>query len=221
MEEEDTFRLRTGIVSRFPSPVQGTTRRPTNAYSTHNLTDDEEESSSSSESEEAQVLIFYHTGRDTSLTLSRALTRSSPNLNPEHNVDAFLNTVRLRIRADSFEEYRNAERAATKSANPPTHSLPHLSQALIQSHLALQAKRNVEEMTAVLAMVERLDIQRKGREEEGMKRRERRPSSRPRRTGKKAKRTGRRRKRRTRTENGWKKRRKRRKKRTRPKNKLG
>ncbi|CCO37657.1 Nucleoporin gle1 AltName: Full=Nuclear pore protein gle1 [Rhizoctonia solani AG-1 IB] len=74
-------------------------------------------------------------------TLSRALTRSSPNLNPEHNVDAFLNTVRLRIRADSFEEYRNAERAATKSANPPTHSLPHLSQALIQSHLALQAKR--------------------------------------------------------------------------------
>ncbi|CCO34354.1 Nucleoporin GLE1 AltName: Full=Nuclear pore protein GLE1 [Rhizoctonia solani AG-1 IB] len=103
-------------------------------------------------------------------TLSRALTRSSPNLNPEHSVDAFLNAVRLRSRADPIEEYRNVERAAIKSANPPTPSLPHLSQALTQSHLALQAKRNAEEMTAVLAMIERLDIQRKGREEEGMKR---------------------------------------------------
>ncbi|CEL56163.1 hypothetical protein RSOLAG1IB_11851 [Rhizoctonia solani AG-1 IB] len=129
-------------VSGSPSPVQGTTRRPTNAYSIHNLTDDEEESSSSSESEEAQVLKFSHAGRDTSLTLSRALTRSSPNLNSEHGVDAFLNAVRLRSRADPIEEYRNAERAAIKSANPPTPSLPHLSQALTQSHLALQAKRN-------------------------------------------------------------------------------
>ncbi|CCO32010.1 Nucleoporin GLE1 AltName: Full=Nuclear pore protein GLE1 [Rhizoctonia solani AG-1 IB] len=135
-------------VSRSPSPVQRTTRRPTNAYSIHNLTDEEEESSSSSESEEAQVLTFSHAGRDTSLTLSRALTRSSPNLNSGLSVDAFLNA----------------------SANPPTPSLPHLSQALTQSHLALQAKRNAEEMAAVLAMVERLDIQRKGREEEGMKR---------------------------------------------------
>ncbi|CCO33534.1 Nucleoporin GLE1 AltName: Full=Nuclear pore protein GLE1 [Rhizoctonia solani AG-1 IB] len=74
-------------------------------------------------------------------TLSRALTRSSPNLNSEHGVDAFLNAVRLRSRADPIEEYRNAERAAIKSANPPTPSLPHLSQALTQSHLALQAKR--------------------------------------------------------------------------------
>ncbi|CCO33344.1 Nucleoporin GLE1 AltName: Full=Nuclear pore protein GLE1 [Rhizoctonia solani AG-1 IB] len=139
-------------------------------HCTHNLTDDEEESSSSSESEEAQVLKFSHTGRDTSLTLLRAPTHSSPNLNPEHGVDAFLNAVRLRTRADPIEEYHNAERAAIKSTNPPTPSLPHLSQALTQSHLALQAKRNAEEMTTVLAMVERLDIQRKGREEEGMKR---------------------------------------------------
>ncbi|KAG8680128.1 hypothetical protein FRC11_002903, partial [Ceratobasidium sp. 423] len=161
-------------VSRSPSPVQRATRRPTNAYSIHNLTDDEDEdeSSSSSESEEAQVLTFSHagTGRDTSLTLSRALTRSNPNPNPEHSVDAFLNAVRLRSRVDPIEEYQNAERAAIKSSNPPTPSLPHLSQALAQSYSALQAKRNTEEMNAVLTMVERLDIQRKGKEEEVMRR---------------------------------------------------
>ncbi|KAF8704523.1 GLE1-like protein, partial [Rhizoctonia solani] len=157
-------------VSRSPSPVQRTTRRPTNAYSIHNLTDDEEESSSSSESEEPQVLSFSHAGRDTSLTLSRALTRSNANPNPDQSIDAFLNAVRLRSRIDPLEEYQNAERATVKSSSPPAPSLPHLSRALTQSHLALQAKRNEQEMSAVLAMVERLDIQRKGREEEGMKR---------------------------------------------------
>ncbi|GAB1521028.1 hypothetical protein RhiTH_004118 [Rhizoctonia solani] len=157
-------------VSRSPSPVQRTTRRPTNAYSIHDLTDDEEESSSSSESEEPQVLSFSHAGRDTSLTLSRALTRSNANPNPDQSIDAFLNAVRLRSRIDPLEEYQNAERAMVKSSSPPAPSLPHLSRALTQSHLALQAKRNEQEMSAVLAMVERLDIQRKGREEEGMKR---------------------------------------------------
>ncbi|KAF8751512.1 GLE1-like protein [Rhizoctonia solani] len=157
-------------VSRSPSPVQRTTRRPTNAYSIHNLTDDEEESSSSSESEEPQVLSFSHAGRDTSMTLSRALTRSNANPNPDQSIDAFLNAVRLRSRVDPLEEYQNAERAMVKSSSPPAPSLPHLSCALTQSHLALQAKRNEQEMSAVLAMVERLDIQRKGREEEGMKR---------------------------------------------------
>ncbi|QRW20540.1 nucleoporin GLE1 [Rhizoctonia solani] len=157
-------------VSRSPSPVQRTTRRPTNAYSIHNLTDDEEESSSSSESEEPQVLSFSHAGRDISMTLSRALTRSNANPNPDQSIDAFLNAVRLRSRVDPLEEYQNAERAMVKSSSPPAPSLPHLSCALTQSHLALQAKRNEQEMSAVLAMVERLDIQRKGREEEGMKR---------------------------------------------------
>ncbi|CCO33533.1 Nucleoporin GLE1 AltName: Full=Nuclear pore protein GLE1 [Rhizoctonia solani AG-1 IB] len=102
--------------------------------------------------EETHLLVLTSAGR----TLSRAPTHSSPNLNPEHGVDAFLNAVRLRSRAYPIEEYCNAERAAIK--------------ALTQSHLALQAKRNAEEMAAVLAMVERLDIQRKGREEESMKR---------------------------------------------------
>ncbi|KAJ1305570.1 hypothetical protein OPQ81_000570 [Rhizoctonia solani] len=160
-------------VSRSPSPVQRTIHRPTNAYSIHNLTDDDDDSSSSeseSESEEAQVLTFSHAGsaRDHSMTLSRALTRSTNT--PGHTVDAFLNAVRLRSRVDPIEEYQNAERAAIKSANPPTPSLPHLSQALAQSHSVLQTKRNAEEMAAVLAMIERLDLQRKGKEEESMKR---------------------------------------------------
>ncbi|KAH7318912.1 GLE1-like protein-domain-containing protein [Rhizoctonia solani] len=159
-------------VSRSPSPVQRTIRRPTNAYSIHNLTDDDDESSSSSESEEAQVLTFSHAGagRDTSLTLSRALIRSNSNANLEHSADAFLNAVKLRSRIDPIEEYQNAERAVIKSTNPPAPSLSHLSQSLAQSHSALQAKRNAEEMAAVIAFVERLDIQRKGKEEEGMRR---------------------------------------------------
>ncbi|ELU39493.1 GLE1 domain-containing protein [Rhizoctonia solani AG-1 IA] len=99
-----------------------------------------------------------------------SLTRSNANPNPDQSIDAFLNAVRLRSRVDPLEEYQNAERAMVKSSSPPAPSLPHLSCALTQSHLALQAKRNEQEMSAVLAMVERLDIQRKGREEEGMKR---------------------------------------------------
>ncbi|KAL5634301.1 hypothetical protein ACGC1H_006195 [Rhizoctonia solani] len=161
-------------VSRSPSPVQRTVRRPTNAYSIHNITDDEDSSSSSSESEseEAQALTFSHagTGRDAPLTLSRALIRSNANTNPEHSVDAFLNAVKLRSKVDPIEEYQNAERAVIKSANPPAPSLPHISQTLAQSYSALQAKRNAEEMAAVLGMIERLDIQRKGKEEEGMRR---------------------------------------------------
>ncbi|KDN41572.1 hypothetical protein RSAG8_07373, partial [Rhizoctonia solani AG-8 WAC10335] len=160
-------------VSRSPSPVQRTIRRPTNAYSIHNLTDDDDDSSSSSSrSEEAQVLTFSHagTGRNTSLTLSRVLARSNPSTNTEHSVDAFLNAVKLRSKVDPIEEYQNAERAAIKSANPPAPSLPQISQALAQSYSALQAKRNAEGMAAVLAMVERLDIQSKGKEEEGMRR---------------------------------------------------
>ncbi|CAE7150194.1 unnamed protein product [Rhizoctonia solani] len=155
-------------VSRSPSPVQRTIRRPTNAYSIHNLTDDDDDSSSSSESEEAQALTFSHagTGRGTSLTLSRALTRSTQ----EHSVDAFLSAVKLRSRIDPIEEYQNAERAAIKNIHPPAPSLPHLSHMLAQSHSALQAKRNAEEMAAVLGMVERLDIQTKGQEEEGLRR---------------------------------------------------
>ncbi|CUA78447.1 Nucleoporin gle1 [Rhizoctonia solani] len=153
-------------VSRSPSPVQRTLRRPTNAYSIHNITDDEDDSSSSSsEPEEAQALTFSHAGtrRDTSL----ALVKSNPN--PEHTIDAFLNAVKLRSKIDPIEEYQNAERAAIKNAHPPVPSLPHISQAITQSYAALQAKRNAEEMAAVLGMVERLDIQCKGLEEESMR----------------------------------------------------
>ncbi|KAB5589252.1 Nucleoporin [Ceratobasidium theobromae] len=160
-------------VSRSPSPVRRTTRRTTNGYSIHNVSDESgDESSSVSDEDERNelvepVLTFSHAGRDTSLTLSRALTRS----NPERTVDAFLAAVQLRARVDPVEEYQNAERAAIKNANPPpsAHLLAQ-AQALQQSHEALQAKRNAEEMAMVLHSLAQLDVRRASVEEERIRR---------------------------------------------------
>ncbi|CUA78445.1 hypothetical protein RSOLAG22IIIB_07083 [Rhizoctonia solani] len=96
-------------------------------------------------------------------------TLAKYNPNPEHTIDAFLNAAKLRSQIDPIEEHQNAERTAIKNAHPPAPSLPHSNQAIIQSYAALKPKGNAEEMAAVLAMVERLDIQCKGLEEEGMR----------------------------------------------------
>ncbi|KAG8796604.1 hypothetical protein FRC12_016591 [Ceratobasidium sp. 428] len=152
-------------VSRSPSPVQRTIRRPTNSYSVHNVTDSEEsEESSSDESEpEAPVLAFSCAGRDTSISLSRALTRS----NPERTTDAFLAAVKLRARPDPVEEYQKSERALIKSSGAPT-ATPHLAtqaQLLHDAHAAKQAHRNAEEMETVVKALAQLDVQRAGRSE--------------------------------------------------------
>ncbi|KAG8695356.1 hypothetical protein FRC09_009203 [Ceratobasidium sp. 395] len=152
-------------VSRSPSPVQRTIRRPTNSYSVHNVTDSEEsEESSSDESEpDAPVLAFSCAGRDTSISLSRALTHS----NPERTTDAFLAAVKLRARPDPVEEYQKSERALLKSSGAPT-ATPHLAtqaQLLHDAHAAKQAQRNAEEMETVVKALAQLDVQRAGRSE--------------------------------------------------------
>ncbi|KAG8710021.1 hypothetical protein FRC09_000356 [Ceratobasidium sp. 395] len=152
-------------VSRSPSPVQRTIRRPTNSYSVHNVTDSEESKESSSDESEpdAPVLAFSCAGRDTSISLSRALTRS----NPERTTDAFLAAVKLRARPDPVEEYQKSERALIKSSGVPT-ATPHLAtqaQLLHDAHAAKQAQRNAEEMETVVKALAQLDVQRAGRSE--------------------------------------------------------
>ncbi|KAG8734178.1 hypothetical protein FRC10_011924, partial [Ceratobasidium sp. 414] len=135
-------------------------RRPTNSYSIHNVTDSESEESSVESEQDAPVLTFSCAGRDTSVSLSRALTRS----NPERTVDAFLTAVKLRARLDPVEEYQKAERATLKSS--AATATPHLAaqaQLLQDAHAATQAQRNAEEMENVVKSLEKLDMQRAGR----------------------------------------------------------
>ncbi|QRV78055.1 nucleoporin GLE1 [Ceratobasidium sp. AG-Ba] len=141
-------------VSRSPSPVQRSIRRPTNTYSIHNATDSESEDSSAESEPDAPVLTFS--------SLSRALTRS----NPEQTVDTFLAAVRLRARPDPVEEYREAERALLKTSEPT--SALHLAaqtQLLQDAHAAVLAQRNSEEMETVIKSLAQLDMQRAGRSE--------------------------------------------------------